>query len=87
MVIDECQNFSAEDVKTLLTRAGEDAKFILMGDLSQIDNPRLDSANNGLRIWAERARNKQSGYDSSTYILLDSNFRSELSGWASSFYE
>lgn len=87
MVIDECQNFSEEEVKTLLTRAGVDAKYILMGDLSQIDNPRLDSSNNGLRVWSERARNKESGYENSTYILLDNNFRSELSGWASSFYE
>jgi PhoH-like ATPase len=87
MVIDECQNFSAEAIKTLLTRAGEDTKIVLTGDLSQIDNPRLDSENNGLRVWAERARHPELGFDRSTYILLDSNFRSDLSAWASSFYE
>lgn len=87
MIIDEAQNFSDDALKTLMTRAGENAKLILMGDLSQIDNPRLDSASCGLRVWADRARNKTTGYDKSTYILLDSNFRSELSSWASSFYE
>jgi PhoH-like ATPase len=72
----------------MLTRAGEDSKIILSGDLSQIDNPRLDSENNGLRVWAERARALDgTGFDKSTYILLESNFRSELSAWASSFYE
>lgn len=87
MILDEAQNFSESAIKTLITRAGENAKIIIMGDLSQIDNPRLDSSNCGLRIWAERARNQETGYDKSTYVLLDSNFRSELSSWASGFYE
>jgi PhoH-like ATPase len=71
----------------MLTRAGKDTKIILSGDLTQIDNPRLDSENNGLRIWATRARDQQTGFDKSTYILLEGNFRSPLSEWASSFYE
>lgn len=85
--IDECQNLTEHAVKTILTRAGKDTKIILSGDLSQIDNPRLDSENNGLRIWAERSRNLDTGFQHSSYILLESNFRSELSAWASSFYE
>jgi PhoH-like ATPase len=87
MILDEAQNFSADAIKTLITRAGEDSKIVLMGDLSQIDNPRLDSSNCGLRVWAERARHAETGYEDSTYILLDSNFRSKLSAWASTFYE
>jgi PhoH-like ATPase len=87
MIIDEAQNFSENALKTLGSRAGEGSKIILMGDLSQIDNPRLDAGNTGLRVWAERARNKEFGYANSSYILLDSNFRSELSAWFSSFYE
>lgn len=87
MILDECQNFTELDIKTLGTRVGEDAKIILMGDLSQIDNPRLDAGNSGLRVWAERARNRELGYNNSSYILLDSNFRSEISAWFSSFYE
>ncbi|WP_336784004.1 PhoH family protein [Paenibacillus illinoisensis] len=87
IIIDEAQNFSSDALKTLLTRAGEDTKIIIMGDLSQIDNLRLDAGNTGLRVWADRARHHETGYANSTYILLDSNFRSELSAWASSFYE
>jgi PhoH-like ATPase len=87
MIIDEAQNFTEEALKTLGSRAGEGSKIILMGDLSQIDNPRLDAGNSGLRIWAERARNIENGYPNSTYVLLESNFRSELSAWFSSFYE
>jgi PhoH-like ATPase len=87
LIIDEAQNFSEDALKTLGSRAGEGSKIVLMGDLSQIDNPRLDAGNTGLRVWAERARNKEFGYENSTYILLDSNFRSELSAWFSSFYE
>ncbi len=87
IIIDEAQNFSTDAIKTLLTRAGEDTKIVIMGDLSQIDNLRLDAGNTGLRVWADRARHPETGYANSTYILLDSNFRSELSAWASSFYE
>jgi PhoH-like ATPase len=89
MILDESQNFTENDIKTLGTRVGVDAKIVLMGDLSQIDNPRLDAGNSGLRVWAERARDSKSsmGYSNSTYILLDSNFRSEISAWFSSFYE
>lgn len=85
--LDEVQNMTEHTVKTVLTRAGKNVKVILSGDLSQIDNPRLDSENNGLRIWAERSRNIETGFPSSTYIMLESNFRSDLSAWASSFYE
>jgi PhoH-like ATPase len=87
MIIDEAQNFTEEALKTLGSRAGEGSKIILMGDLSQIDSPRLDAGNTGLRVWAERARQRETGYANSSYILLDSNFRSELSAWFSSFYE
>jgi PhoH-like ATPase len=86
VVIDEAQNFSPHAIKTLLTRAGTDTKYILCGDLTQIDNPRLDAYNNGLRVWAERSRSKDNSYVDGTYIMLESNFRSELSAWASSFY-
>lgn len=46
--VDECQNLSKEDVKTILTRAGEGSKIILTGDIEQIDNSDLDATNNGL---------------------------------------
>jgi PhoH-like ATPase len=48
ILVDECQNLSKEDVKTILTRAGEGTKIILTGDIEQIDNSSLDATNNGL---------------------------------------
>lgn len=48
ILIDECQNLSKEEVKTILTRAGENTKIILTGDIEQIDNSLLDATDNGL---------------------------------------
>lgn len=48
ILVDECQNLSKEDVKTILTRAGEGTKIILTGDIEQIDNSMLDATSNGL---------------------------------------
>lgn len=48
ILIDECQNLSKEEVKTILTRAGENTKIILTGDIEQIDNSGLDATSNGL---------------------------------------
>lgn len=83
--IDESQNIPEQDLKTILTRAGEDSKVILTGDLSQIDNVRLDPGTSGLRVWSDRARGN-SYFKGSTYVFLEGNYRSELSKWASQFY-
>lgn len=48
IIIDEAQNLSKHEVKTIITRAGEGAKIVLMGDPDQVDAPHLDSMNNGL---------------------------------------
>ena len=48
IVVDEAQNLSPHEVKTILTRAGENSKVVLTGDPYQIDNPFLDATNNGL---------------------------------------
>ena len=47
IIIDEAQNLTKHEVKTLLTRVGEGSKIVLMGDPEQIDHPYLDSLNNG----------------------------------------
>ena len=54
MIVDEAQNLTPHEVKTIITRAGEGTKIILTGDPYQIDHPYLDSSNNGLTIVAER---------------------------------
>lgn len=53
-IVDEAQNLTPHEVKTILTRAGEDTKIILTGDVNQIDNPYIDAASNGLTYVIER---------------------------------
>ena len=54
MVVDEAQNLSPHEVKTIVTRAGKDTKIVLTGDPYQIDHPYLDSNSNGLNYAVER---------------------------------
>ncbi len=54
LVVDEAQNLTPHEVKTILTRAGEGTKVILTGDPDQIDNPYVDAASNGLTYAIER---------------------------------
>jgi PhoH-like ATPase len=58
IVVDEAQNLTPHEVKTVLTRVGEGTKVILTGDPAQIDQPYLDSINNGLTYAAERFKNE-----------------------------
>lgn len=59
ILIDECQNLSKEEVKTILTRAGEGTKIILTGDIEQIDNSVLDATGNGLTHVIEKFKNSE----------------------------
>jgi PhoH-like ATPase len=54
LVVDEAQNLTPHEVKTILTRAGEGTKVVLTGDPEQIDNPYVDAASNGLTYVVER---------------------------------
>ncbi|KAM3091183.1 PhoH family protein [Phormidesmis sp. 146-12] len=54
LIVDEAQNLTPHEVKTILTRAGEGTKVILTGDPDQIDNPYVDAASNGLTYVVER---------------------------------
>ncbi len=56
LVIDEAQNLTPHEVKTVLTRAGEGTKIVLTGDRYQIDNPYVDATSNGLSYVVERFR-------------------------------
>lgn len=57
ILLDEAQNLSKEEIKTILTRAGENTKIILTGDIYQIDNSGLDAINNGLSYIIEKFKN------------------------------
>lgn len=54
ILVDEAQNLTPHEVKTILTRCGENTKIVLTGDAYQIDNPYVDSSNNGLTYVVER---------------------------------
>ncbi len=56
IVVDEAQNLTPHEVKTIISRAGEGTKIVLTGDPDQIDNPYLDSSSNGLCYVAERMK-------------------------------
>ena len=58
MIVDEAQNLTPHEVRTIITRAGEGTKIILTGDPYQIDHPYIDSSNNGLTHVAERFKNE-----------------------------
>ncbi|MDA7026325.1 PhoH family protein [Bacillus sp. CLL-7-23] len=59
IIIDEAQNLTKHEVKTLLTRVGEGSKIVLMGDTEQIDHPYLDAMNNGLAYVVERFKEQK----------------------------
>lgn len=58
IIIDEAQNLTKHEVKTILTRVGEMSKIVLMGDPEQIDHPYLDAYNNGLTYVVEKFKNE-----------------------------
>jgi len=59
IIIDEAQNLTKHEVKTILTRVGERSKIVLMGDPDQIDHPYLDAYNNGLTYVVEKFKDQQ----------------------------
>lgn len=73
-VIDECQNLNTSQMKTLLSRAGEDCKVILMGNLSQIDNDFLSANNSGLTYICEKFQT----WERASIVHLESIERSPL---------
>ncbi len=59
IIVDEAQNLTPHEVKTIITRVGENTKIILTGDPYQIDNPYVDASNNGLTTVVERFKGEQ----------------------------
>jgi PhoH-like ATPase len=73
-IVDEAQNLTPHEVKTVITRAGEGTKVILTGDPNQIDNPYVDATSNGLTYVVERFKNSPIA----GHITLRKGERSEL---------
>ncbi len=79
MIVDEAQNLTPHEIKTIITRAGDGTKIVLTGDSEQIDNPYLDSINNGLVYCIDRLK----GEDIVAHTKLVQGERSRLSEIAS----
>jgi PhoH-like ATPase len=78
ILVDECQNLSQEEVKTILTRAGEGTKIILTGDIEQIDNLVLDATDNGLTHVIEKFKHSELA----GHVTLTQGERSRLASLA-----
>jgi PhoH-like ATPase len=58
LIVDEAQNLTPHEIKTILTRAGENTKIVLTGDVEQIDNPYVDASSNGLTYVIEKFKSE-----------------------------
>ena len=79
IIIDEAQNLTAHELKTIITRVGENTKIILTGDVEQIDNVYIDETSNGLTHAVEKFKS----YDLSGHVTLVKGERSKIATLAS----
>lgn len=79
-IVDEAQNLTPHEVKTIITRAGDNTKIIFTGDVHQIDTPYLDSQSNGLSYLIDKMKDQQLY----AHINLEKGERSELANLGSS---
>lgn len=77
-IVDEAQNLTPHEVKTIITRAGENSKFVFTGDIYQIDTPYLDSQSNGLSYLIDRVKD----HPLYAHVTLQKGERSELANLA-----
>ena len=78
MIVDEAQNLTPHEIKTIVSRIGEGTKLVLTGDVGQIDNPYLDQSSNGLSYVVE----KMKGLPLVGHVTLTKSERSELASLA-----
>jgi len=79
VIVDEAQNATVHELKTLITRVGKDSKIVLLGDTDQIDTPYIDKVSNGLSIMVDRFKKTKL----SAHIHIPHGQRSELATLAS----
>lgn len=77
-IVDEAQNLTPHEVKTIITRAGENTKIIFTGDIHQIDTPYLDAQSNGLSTLIDRLKDNELY----AHVTLEKGERSELANLA-----
>jgi len=78
IIIDEAQNLTSKQIKTLITRAGPGSKIVCLGDIKQIDTPYLTETNSGLTFAVHRMRQ----WEHSAHITLSRGERSRLAQYA-----
>ena len=78
LIVDEAQNLTPHEAKTVISRAGEGTKVVLTGDPYQIDNPYVDATSNGLSYVLERLKNSEI----TAHITSNKGERSELAALA-----
>jgi len=78
IILDEAQNLTMQEIKTVLTRVGQGSKIVLTGDVEQIDNPYVDFASNGLTHAVERLKK----FEFTGHVTLHKCERSRLAGAA-----
>ena len=79
IIVDEAQNSSIHELKTLITRVGANSKIVLLGDIDQIDTPYLDAKSSGLSIVIDKLKElKETGH-----VHLEKGERSNLATKAS----
>jgi len=74
IIVDEAQNLTLHEIKTIITRIGDGSKLVLTGDILQIDNPFIDSVDNGLSCVVEKFKH----HPIAAHITLQKGERSEL---------
>jgi PhoH-like ATPase len=79
LIVDESQNSTIHELKTVITRIGENSKIVLLGDIEQIDTPYIDSLSNGLTIVTEKFKNE----NLAGHVTLIKGERSKLATLAS----
>jgi PhoH-like ATPase len=77
-IIDEAQNLTPHEIKTIITRAGENTKIVFTGDVHQIDTPYLDEYSNGLAYLIQKIKNQPLF----AHVRLEKGERSELANLA-----
>ena len=77
-IVDEAQNLTPHEIKTIITRAGENTKIIFTGDVYQIDTPYLDAQSNGLSVLIDKIKY----HPLYAHVRLEKGERSELANLA-----
>jgi PhoH-like ATPase len=80
-IVDEAQNLTPHEIKTIISRAGDQTKIVFMGDIHQIDTPYLDARTNGLSYLIDRVK----GHKLFAHVTLEKGERSELANVANDY--